>query len=374
MKVRTRDFIHTTDDLFFAVTNYLHPNNRIIAFLRYIPDNNGNRIKNGKKYSKVSSDEAYAYLNKNHPEYLYFCDVTNIEMMGVPLDKIKEILKPEDRLKEITKLVKENRIIKEDKIVKENNIKSDNISDLYKNLIDLADFFHYIADIPYENLGISGSTLPHLEKNDTSDLDFVVYGLKNHRKAINAFKKHKDKEVTIPEIKKKITLNSIENSYWDKLYHKRIKDSSLTKKEFYFYENRKNNRGTINGILFDILSTRNWDEITGKWGEIRYENMGFSKIQAKIKNALGSFDNPAIYLISDLKILKGEKWNITELASFTHTYAGQALECEEIIAQGKVEKVIKSMKTGKDIISYRLVVGTTRESINEYIKLKNNIN
>ena len=32
MKVRTRDFIHTTDDLFFASTNYVHPTNRFISF------------------------------------------------------------------------------------------------------------------------------------------------------------------------------------------------------------------------------------------------------------------------------------------------------------------------------------------------------
>ena len=45
MEVRTRDFIHSTDDMYFASTNYLHPDNRIISFLRYIPDENGDGIK-----------------------------------------------------------------------------------------------------------------------------------------------------------------------------------------------------------------------------------------------------------------------------------------------------------------------------------------
>ena len=61
-------------------------------------------------------------------------------------------------------------------------------------------------------------------------------------------------------------------------------------------------------------------------------------------------------------------WNsVDEVASFTHTYAGQVKDGEKVIAQGKLEK-ITDVKTGKS--RNRLVVGTTRESIDEYIKLK----
>jgi predicted nucleotidyltransferase len=350
MEFRTRNFIYTKDDLFFATTNYIHPEDYVLSFLRYIPDENGDRIKNGRKYSKVSSDEAYTYLKKNHPEYLYFCDTTNIEMMRVPYNKIKEVIIPINRLNEIRKDKKSEERF------------------LYKNLIDLADFFHYKGGIAYENLGISGSILPNLEKEGVSDLDFVVYGLENHRKAIETFKNYKDKKVEIPQINKTILLNSISGDYWDKIYEKRIKDSSLSKKEFLFYENRKNNRGLINGILFDILFTRDWDEIHGDWGDVKYLKVGGVKIEAKIKNAIAAFDNPAIYEIDDLKILEGENVNISSIASFTHTYAGQALENERVIAKGKVEKV-----NDKGEIRYRLVVGTTRESIDEFIKLKDKV-
>ena len=51
--VRTRDFIISTDGLLFASTNYIHPEDRIICFLRYIPDENGDREKDGIRYSKV---------------------------------------------------------------------------------------------------------------------------------------------------------------------------------------------------------------------------------------------------------------------------------------------------------------------------------
>ena len=379
MKVRTRDFIYTKDDLYFASTNYIHPEDRFISFLRYIPDENGDREKDGKKYSKVTSEEAYDYLRKKHPEYLYFCDISQVEMMGVPKNKIKKIIKPEERLNEIRQSEKE--------------IPTQN--PLIEKLLDIADFFHYKAGIGYKNLGISGSILPNLQKDTISDIDFVIYGLENHRKAMETFNIFKDKEVEIeinnaendkpklnenkknetPKIKK-ITLNPIQEEYWEKIYNKRMKDSSLTKEEFCWYEDRKNNRGIIRSTLFDILATRNWDEIEGKWGDTRYEPVGVAKVEAIVEDAIASFDNPAIYKVKNLKVLKVDRGNenlinkVSEIYSFTHTYAGQAIENEKIIAKGKVERVLKGNDLNKEE-KYRLIVGTTRESIDEYIKLKN---
>lgn len=351
-KVRTRDFIYTTDDLLFASTNYVHPDNRYISFLRYIPDPEGDRERNGKKYRKVSSDEAYTFLRENYPDYLYFCDVTNVEMMGVPHEKVKEIIKPDERLAQLRADFKAGKKLKNPEIM--------------AKLMDVSDFFHYVAGVPYENLGISGSILPGLHKEDVSDIDFVIFGLENHRKAMKAFRDNKNKSVYIEEVDKEIQLNGIEDEFWQRVYDKRMKDSSLTFDEFRWYENRKGNRGTINGTLFDILCTRDYDEISGTWGDTVYEPQGISQIECKITSALGAFDNPSLYTIEDLKVIDGVDVPMKEVVSFTHTYAGEVVDGEEVVAKGKVEKVIKN---GKDS-HYRLVVGTTRESMDEYIKLK----
>jgi hypothetical protein len=333
MRARTRDFIYTRDDLFFATTSYLHPEGKILSFLRYIPDANGERSRNGQRYSKVDSNQAYEFLGTKHPEYLFDSD-KDLKMMGVPFNKVKNILKPEERLKEILNGSANNELLQ--KVVK------------------LADIFKDYADISYSKMGVSGSILPGLYDPAVSDIDFVIYGLKNHKKAMDTF----------GEIKDKTDLKSISDEYWIRLYEKRIKDSSLSYDEFQWYEKRKNNRGVIDGTLFDILATRDWNEIKGKYGEEKYEPLGTAMIECKVRDALGAFDNPAVYKVEDVTILEGQNVPITEIASFTHTYSGQAKDGEEIIAKGKLEKVID-----KDI-KYRLVVGTTRESIDEYIKLK----
>ena len=324
--------------MYFASTNYIHPENRVISFLRYVPDPEGDREKDGKRYRKVGSEEAYSYLRENYPDYLYFSEVTNVEMMGVPLEKVEKIIKPEERLLGLKKTFDEGG----------------------------ADFFHFMADIPYDHLGISGSILPGLQKSDVSDLDFVVYGLDNHRRAIAAFKEHRGKEVYIEEVDKHITVEGITNDYWDFVYDKRMFDESLTKEEFRWYENRKANRGTINGTLFDILATKDYDEIEGTWGDTVYEPQGIAKIECDIVSALGAFDNPSLYTIENVEVLDGVDFPLTEVVSFTHTYAGEVIDGEHVIAKGKVEKVI----VNGEFSHYRIVVGTTREAIDEYLKLK----
>lgn len=350
--VRTRDFIYTSDDMYFASTNYIHPKDKVNSFLRYIPDSEGDREKNGKRYRKVGSEEAYSYLRENHPDYLYFCDITNVEMMGVPLDKVERIIKPDERLLGLKDTFDNGGEVKNPELI--------------SKLMDVADFFHYLADIPYDHLGISGSILPGLQKSDVSDLDFVVYGLENHRRAIETFKEYRGKEVYIEEVDKRITVEGITDDYWEFVYDKRMFDESLTKEEFKWYENRKANRGTINGTLFDILATRDYDEILGEWGDTIYEPLGIEQIECDIVSSLGAYDNPSLYTIENVQHLDGVDYPLTEIVSFTHTYAGEVVDGEHVIAKGKVEKVIVN---GKDS-HYRLVVGTTREAIDEYVKLK----
>ncbi|MCC7564253.1 MAG: nucleotidyltransferase domain-containing protein [Methanobacterium sp.] len=336
MRARVRDFIHTQDDLFFATTTYLHPKDRILSFLRYIPDPDGDRSLNGSRYSKVDSKQAYDFLNDSFPEYLFDCEVTGVEMMGVPAGKVKEILSPVERLKEIM-----------------NHPSPD---ELLLKVIKVANVFQEEAGIDQKHLGISGSVLPGLYDPQVSDIDFVVYGLKNHKKAMETFEYMKNDVNS--------DLKRIADDYWAKLYEKRIKDSTLSYDEFRWYEERKNNRGVVDGTLFDILATKEWDEIQGTFGEDTYEPCGTVKIEATVSDALAAFDNPAVYQVEDVNILEGPKVPINEVASYTHTYSGQARDGEIITARGKLEKVM-----GRTTY-YRLIVGTTRESLGEYIKLK----
>jgi predicted nucleotidyltransferase len=336
MRARVRDFIYTKDDLFLATTTYLHPHDRIQSFLRYIPDPKGERSLNGSRYTKVDSQQAYTFLERNYPDYLFDCQVTRVKMMGAPRDRVEKILSPVDRLQEIFELSSPDELL--------------------LKVIKVAETFMDEAGIKMKHLGISGSILPQLYDSRVSDIDFVVYGLKNHLKAMETFESIKNDP--------KSHLKAIEDGYWAKLYAKRIKDGTLSYDEFRWYENRKNNRGVVDGTLFDILATREWNEISGTYGNETYQPCGTIAIEATVSDALAAFDNPAVYQLEDVQILEGPDVPLREVASYTHTYSGQAREGERILARGKLEKVM-----GKKT-HYRLIVGTTRESLGEYVKLK----
>jgi predicted nucleotidyltransferase len=118
------------------------------------------------------------------------------------------------------------------------------------------------------------------------------------------------------------------------------------------HEQRKWNRGQIEGTYFDILYTRSYDEImsapSGK-GPV----LGTVTIEAKVKDASLAFDNPAIYEV--------EHESVSRVLSFTHTYSGQAVAGETIGACGVLEQ------HGDE---RWLIIGTTREARGEYIVSK----
>ena len=134
---------------------------------------------------------------------------------------------------------------------------------------------------------------------------------------------------------------------WRKVYDKRKPEISYD--QFVLHEQRKWNRGQIEGTYFDILYTRSYDEIesapSGK-GTV----LGKLTIEAKVKDASLAFDNPAIYEV--------EHESVSRVLSFTHTYSGQALAGETIEACGVLEQ------HGDE---RWLIVGTTREARGEYI-------
>ncbi|MDK2790934.1 MAG: uncharacterized protein PWP15_1443 [Methanothermococcus sp.] len=356
MRTRLRDFVEVEEG-FFAVNTYYHPEDRIISFLRYLNlEKIGNevlkkyeldpkdiRTLNGKKYIKVAeTGKAYEILKEYYPEYLFYDEFNDVLLHGIPKDRVKNILRPHERLEEI--LNSQNNEY-EEKCAKLANILNE-------------------YGLDYKNMGVSGSTVLKLN-NKNSDIDFVIYGMKNHKKA---------REI-LEETFKDGKLSPLSDEFWQKAYKKRIKDGTLSYDEFVWHEKRKFNRGVVDGVMFDLLATREWDEITENYGSKKYENLGFVKIEATVKNDDYMFDNPAVYEVEDVKILNTDGLDlnyedIKEVVSFTHTYAGQCFEGERIVVRGKLENVIFSNKGEKNNKNYkRVVVGTSREAFNEYIKL-----
>lgn len=296
-RTRLRDFIITHDEWIFAVADYCHEAG-VRSILRYVPDALGKRGRH-KKYRKLDFDEAFEFMRAAHPEW-----VGDVHI--VPWDCVKEILAPDKRL---PFLAKENSKIKA--------------------------IVGALKDIPPDKMGVTGSLLAGLE-NESSDIDFIVYG-KCWFKA---------RDIIAGAKKEKAPIRELSDEMWHDIYKKRKPELSF--EEFLLHEQRKGNRGMVGETYFDLLYVRDWEDIVPC---LRGQDTGIETIEAEVTNADFAFDSPAIYEVRHPEI--------SCVLSYTHTYAGQALVGERIEARGVVE-VIGDMK--------RLVVGTTREAKGEWIR------
>jgi predicted nucleotidyltransferase len=142
-------------------------------------------------------------------------------------------------------------------------------------------------------------------------------------------------------------IEDLSEEMWQKVYEKRKPE--IPYDTFVLHEQRKWNRGQIEGTYFDLLFTRSYGD-PGRPTSGRGEVLGRMTIEAEVTDASLAFDSPALYDV--------EHDEISCVLSFTHTYSGQALAGEIIVACGIAQQ------HGDE---RWLVVGTTREARGEYI-------
>jgi len=278
MVLRLRDFIEDEDGWLYAVSTYDN-DDRIGCVLRYVPDDQGERInQSGRHYTKYDFDDAYDLIARKKPAYAGL-------LHRIPPGDVKRILKPD---LEIDRIMAENLRVRK-----------------------LVNLFNQ----PPGTVGCTGSLLCCLA-NENSDIDMVVYG--KHWFAAQALVRQGIRDGRI---------EGLSDEMWHKVYDKRKPDISYD--TFVLHEHRKWNRGQIDGTYFDILFTRSYDEIQNTPSG-RGDVQGMMTIEATVTNASLAFDNPAIYEVEHEKI--------SRVLSFTHTYSGQALNDETIEARGVCEQ------------------------------------
>ncbi len=299
--IRLRDFIEDKDGWLYAVAAYDNID-EVGCVLRYVPDPGGERTHpDGTRYRKFDFEESYDYIREHKPRYLD-------SVLRIPYADIRRVLKPEKEISAIES--RDPRVFR----------------------------LLQVFDVPQWMVGCTGSLLCGLE-GPMSDIDMVVYGDAWFHAQL--------------QLKKAIaagTINALSEEMWRRVYEKRVPE--ITYETFIAHEKRKGNRGEIDDTYFDLLFTRDYNDLdlvpSGR-GEVLWR----TTIEATVTDARLAFDNPAVYSV--------EHTDVSRVLSFTHTYAGQALPGEVIEAAGVLEQ------HGDE---RWLIVGTTREARGEYIVSK----
>jgi predicted nucleotidyltransferase len=299
VRARIRDFFETNEGWIFAVADYSHPHG-LRSLLRYVPDDAGEREANGKRYRKMDFDPAFQFLREKRPNWV-------ADLHVVPLSWVKRIFSPSRALP---------GVVQRDERVR-------------KIAGTLAS-----GGLSWEQMGITGSMLVGLQEM-SSDIDFVVYG--------PSWWQARD---ILTQAKRDGKIEDLDEATWRKIYAKRKPETGF--EEFMLHERRKGNRGMVDGTYFDLLFTREWEQIQSHPSG---RPIGSGLVEARVTNADFAFDSPAIFRLDHPEV--------KEIFCYSHTYAGQALPGETIEAKGVLEETEKGL---------RLVVGTTREARGEWIR------
>lgn len=306
-----RDFISTSDGVFFAVVDNQVENDRVLCVPRYFLQD-----KTFIKYNGIPSD---LLQFENLSVYSFFSKRLGVRLHGVPLKSIQTHYKPRQKVLDIL-----NAPPKEDILI-------------IKAIHWLKTMIH--CGLPLQHIGLTGSTLIGAHSTH-SDLDFVLYDR-------NAF--HQAREIIRSEIASR-KLEGLSLAHWRESYERR--GCSITFEEYLWHENRKWNKGTIEGSKFDITLVSM--DIPVNIGPV--QKCGLAMLRARVTDDQYAFDYPALYRIDHPEV--------KEVLSFTQTYVGQAVIGETIEISGILENTDSGQR--------RIVVGSSREAPGEYIRVRRN--
>jgi predicted nucleotidyltransferase len=142
----------------FVVVGNLHPPNKLVAYLKYIPTYEKTLwCYGGTYYRRVLKTYGVKSLHKYLSDYqeLTFDPVFNALVPTVGLSSIATYYYPELRLKEMFSRV--------------NDV-------LELITVEFVDTIRDYTSINYDHLGVTGSLLTKIHNVDVSDIDLVVYG------------------------------------------------------------------------------------------------------------------------------------------------------------------------------------------------------
>jgi predicted nucleotidyltransferase len=327
LKAREGDLIKTKSNVVFDVKGLVHPVDKIIAFPRFIPSPMGTRRGDNGAYGKVYNlGDRFKYLQETQPDLIFFDPVFGETMCEVPVADIAEHYKPEEKLWSLRS--------------------SKDLTVLENKALQLAELLKVEAAIPWSSIGISGSIMAGLT-TDKSDIDPLIYGVENCRKAYAALQRllRKSDSGFKPYSREEL----------GELFDFRSKDTQMSFEDFVLVESRKAFQGKFMGTDYFIRFVKEWSETSEQYGDVCFKNSGYAKVTGKIADINDSLFTPCTYKLQDVKVIEGPKLlPIQEIVSFRGRFCEQATNGEAVEAQGKVE-LVTNRKMGGEY--FRLILG-----------------
>ncbi|WXG39911.1 MAG: hypothetical protein WED07_03645 [Candidatus Freyarchaeum deiterrae] len=318
---RDGDAILTKEGFIFYTIGYVHPDDRVIAFIKYIPKDLKDRfdvpwlpyewvlegnplVRPEKLYSPKIYSSFISSLREIIPDAVYFNPYVGKELVTVPKDHIKAVYVPNESLQFL--------------------LRKKEHDELERKAVEVIGMLSKESGVPVEDFGIHGSISLQMH-NYQSDIDIAIYGSENFRKVKEAFHSLATRgEVSI-----------LEADEFDPI---------------------RQNRGVYQSSRFVINAIRKTEEITERFGQYKYEATKPVEAVCLVVNNNASMFRPSVYEVNNCKSKQIKKVEEPKsIVSMIGQFRDFASVGEKIKVRGMLEKE-EELTTGKK--EYRIVVGS----------------
>ncbi len=331
------DTFVTKDGFIMNTFGYEHPDDRVFAFLKYIPAQykglfdvemltrtwrfgtnplTSQLFRAEKLYTAKNYQTFIEAFRKTFPSYLYFDQTRGKELITAPLDAIEQVFVPKDRLVWLQTLKNPDR--------------------LQAMSLRLIDLISKESGVPCSDLGIHGSIALEMHAPE-SDIDFVVYGSNNFRVVEDAIQRL-------------------------------VNENKLTYIAGNRIEAARKFVGKYQGKIWMYNATKKPEEIKTLYGDYTFTPLAQLRFTATVCDETETMYRPAIYRISNYQPQDQQseislEQTPTIVTSNIGCYRNVARAGQQIKVAGTLEKA-QSTKDGS--VFYQAVVGTAT-SEEEYI-------
>ena len=307
------DYLETVEGFFFAVKGLSHPKGLTIAYLRYIPDPQGERVREGLHYRRVYSlGETTDFLAENYPVYLNQVESKGLVLQTVPESRIRRVYSPRDHLREISEKTGPS---------------------LEEAAVKFTSQISRMSGIPVSRMGLTGSSLIGLT-NANSDLDLIAYGEEECRRIYKA----------LVDSRTSGLINAYDPASVGSVLKNRWGDTGLDLQLFRDIEIDKVLHGFAYGreYFWRLLKSPVAAEVS--------EPLGTFTVNVSVLEDCDSFFTPCRYKVESMGATEGT--DISELFSYRGKFTEQAKTGDTITARGTLEKVV-----AQGSIYHRLILG-----------------
>ena len=286
----------------FEVKGVVHPENRIIAYLRYVPSESAESSTGFRKVYDLNERENH--LREKYPEYLWTSELHGRMVQSVPENKIVSILDPVDCLAQLRD--------------------ADEVTYLERESVVLARRLVEATEIEWNDIGLTGSQLVGVASKE-SDIDLVIYGLTACRKFYSGLCTKID---NIHEIRR-YSGQLLENHVlfrWEA--HTDLRPLLLE------IEREKLLQGLVGDYHFFIRLVKTPSDFDYVYGDLSYQMMGYQKISGKVLSSNDSIFTPCEYQVECASIP-----NLEKLISYRGRFTEQVSTGVQFKAFGRLELV-----------------------------------